>query len=141
MTERVVSQSGKTVEVATLADVSGEAADIPVATSTSTGVVKGGGNVVVSTDGSMSVTQVATGNTLGLVKIGSGIGITSTGEISTAAATTTTNGGVKVGAAVTNVGTQSFTDIAGAQTSVNAVATQLNALLAALRTSGVIPNS
>lgn len=141
MTERVLSQSGKSVMVATLDDVNGEAATIPVATATSTGVVKVGTNLSVASDGTISV-PVAGGSKAGVVMIGSGISYnTGSGEISVAKATTDTTGGVKQGAAVTNVGTQSFTDIAGAQTSVNTVATQLNALLAALRTAGIIPNS
>ena len=59
-------------------------------------------------------------------------------------ATTADVGGVKKSAAVTNVATQTVSgaDAAAvatsATTSVNAVGTKLNALLAALRTAGVL---
>lgn len=50
MTERVISQSGKTVEVATMDDVTGEAADIPAATTTTNGTVKQAAAVAAVTD-------------------------------------------------------------------------------------------
>lgn len=51
-------------------------------------------------------------------------------------ATTSALGVVKQSAAVANLGAQTVTDIATAQTAINAIVTKLNALLAAERTSG-----
>lgn len=51
-------------------------------------------------------------------------------------ATTSALGVVKQSAAVANLSAQTFTDIAGAQTAVNAIVAKINALLAAERTSG-----
>lgn len=52
------------------------------------------------------------------------------------AATTSVAGVVKQSAAVPNLTAQTVTDIATAQTAVNAIVTKLNALLAAQRTAG-----
>ena len=139
MTANVIGQSGNTIEVATLSDINGDISDLPVATTTTTGVVKVGSNVSVSSDGTLSVATAA-GTTPGVVSIGTGIS-NANGEISVAAASSSVVGGVKVGAHISNVGTQTFTDIAGAQTSVNTVAAQLNALILALTNSGVLASS
>lgn len=53
-----------------------------------------------------------------------------------AAATTSVAGVVKQSAAVPNLAAQTVTDIATAQTAINAIVTKLNALLAAQRTAG-----
>jgi len=53
-----------------------------------------------------------------------------------AAATTTVAGVVKQSTAVPNLTAQTVTDIATAQTAINAIVTKLNALLAAQRTAG-----
>ena len=141
MPETVIAQSGKPVEVATVEDIAGDTPSVPVATASTAGVVKVGTNLAVTSDGALSV-PLATGSKAGAIMIGSGLSYTpSTGLMSVAAAASNVTGGVKQGVAVTNVGTQSFTDVAGAQTSVNTVATQLNSLLAALRTAGVIASS
>jgi hypothetical protein len=52
------------------------------------------------------------------------------------AATTTVVGGVRKATAVADLAAQTVTDIAGAQTAVNAIVTKLNALLAAQRVAG-----
>lgn len=52
------------------------------------------------------------------------------------AATTSVNGTVKQTAAVANLAAQTVTDIATAQTAINAIVNKLNALLTAERTSG-----
>lgn len=52
------------------------------------------------------------------------------------AATTSALGVVKQSAAVANLGAQTVTDIAGAQTAITAIVNKINALLAAERTSG-----
>ena len=139
MTAKVIEQSGKTVTVATINDITGDISDLPVATTNTTGVVKVGDNLSVASDGTVSVATAA-GTTLGVVSIGTGIS-NANGEISVAAATSSVVGGVIVGSHISNVGTQTFTDIAGAQTSVNTVATQLNALILALTNSGVLASS
>lgn len=51
-------------------------------------------------------------------------------------ATTSAYGVVKQTSAVANLGAQTVTDIATAQTAINAIVAKLNALLAAERTSG-----
>ena len=51
-------------------------------------------------------------------------------------ATTSAIGAVKQTAAVANLAAQTVTDIATAQTAINAIVAKLNALLAAERTSG-----
>lgn len=51
-------------------------------------------------------------------------------------ASTSALGAVKQTAAVANLAAQTVTDIATAQTAINAIVTKLNALLAAERTSG-----
>lgn len=51
-------------------------------------------------------------------------------------ATPSTAGVVKQNAAVANLAAQTVTDIATAQTAINAIVTKLNALLAAERASG-----
>lgn len=51
-------------------------------------------------------------------------------------ATTTLSGKVKKAAAVPNLAAQTVTDIATAQTAINAIVTKLNALLSAQRTAG-----
>ena len=141
MPETVVGQSGKPVSVATVEDISRDAPSVPVATTSTAGIVKVGDRLSVAADGTLS-SPIATGAVPGMVMIGSGFScVPSSGMINVAAAASNVTGGVKQGVAVTNVGTQSFTDIAGAQTSVNTVAAQLNALLAALRTAGVIASS
>lgn len=141
MPETVIGQSGKPVSVATVADIVGDTPSVPVATTSTAGIVKVGSRLSVASDGTLSA-PIASGAAPGMVMIGSGFSyVPSTGAINVAAAASNVTGGVKQGVAVTNVGTQSFTDIAGAQTSVNTVASQLNALLAALRTAGVIASS
>ena len=141
MPETVIGQSGKPVSVATVADIAGDTPSVPVATTSTAGIVKVGDRLSVAADGTLS-SPLATGAVPGMVMIGSGFSyVPSSGMINVAAAASNVTGGVKQGVAVTNVGTQSFTDIAGAQTSVNTVAAQLNALLAALRTAGVIASS
>ena len=126
MTERVLSQSGKSVMVATLDDVNGEAATIPVATTTSTGVVKVGTNLAVASDGTISV-PVAGGSKAGVVMIGSGISYnTGSGEISVAKATSDTTAGVKQGVAVANAAGDTVT------------AAEFLALLTSLRNAGII---
>lgn len=139
MTANVVGQSGKNVVVATLSDVNGEASDIPIATTSSTGVVKGGGNVSVASDGTMSVV-VAAGTKAGVVSIGTGIAVAS-GEISVAAATMTVKGGVLLGAPVADVETIAVTDIQSAQDAIAAMGTTLSELQQVLRASGVIASS
>ncbi|AFC85905.1 head fiber protein [Frateuria aurantia] len=57
------------------------------------------------------------------------------------AATSSALGGVKEGAYVANAGESTATDVAGAVTSINAVATQLNALIASLQASGALAAS
>lgn len=52
------------------------------------------------------------------------------------AATTSVAGTVKQSAAVANLAAQTVTDIATAQTAINAIVAKLNALLAAERTAG-----
>ena len=52
------------------------------------------------------------------------------------AASTTVVGGVKKATAVADLGAQTVTDIATAQTAITAIVTKLNALLAASRTAG-----
>ena len=141
MPQVVVGQSGKPVEVATVSDITSDTPSVPVATSSTAGIVKVGTNLSVTDDGTLSV-PLATGAKAGAIMIGSGLAYSpSTGLMSVASAASNVTGGVKQGVAVTNVGTQSFTDVAGAQTSVNTVAAQLNALLAALRAAGVIASS
>lgn len=67
MTVRVYEVSGKLVEVATMEDVDGEAGDVPVATATTVGTVKGGGNVAIASDGTMTA-SAATAAVNGSVK-------------------------------------------------------------------------
>lgn len=54
------------------------------------------------------------------------------------AATLTVLGGVKKGAAVVDIPAQTVTDIAGAQTAINALVAKINALLASERAAGQI---
>ena len=61
MTERVIGQSGKTVVVATLADVSGSAYVLPAANTTTIGGVKQAAtvaNCTVAADGTSAGTQL-----------------------------------------------------------------------------------
>lgn len=61
MTERVIGQSGKTVEVATLDDISGDAYELPPANPTTIGGVKQAAtvaNCTVATDGTSAGTQL-----------------------------------------------------------------------------------
>lgn len=61
MTARVIGQSGKSVEVATLADVDGEAYTLPAATTTALGGVKKAAtvaNCTVAADGTSAGTQL-----------------------------------------------------------------------------------
>lgn len=139
MTANVIGQSGNTIEVATLSDINGDISDLPLATSSTTGVVKIGKNLTVDTDGTIAVPE-ASPSTQGAIAIGTGLSISS-GAISVMACANGFVGGVLLGDHVSNVGTQTFTDIAVAQTSVNTVATQLNALILALTNSGVLASS
>lgn len=56
-------------------------------------------------------------------------------------ATSSALGGVKQGAAVANIGTQTATDFPTSQTAINNVAAKLNDTLAQLRAAGVIAQS
>ena len=68
----VVGQSGKTVEVASMADVSGESQDLPVATATTAGTVIVGSNLAVDANGTISI-PAASPSVFGVVKTGSNI--------------------------------------------------------------------
>ena len=135
MTARVYAESGKLVEVATPDDISGDISNIPVATTTTTGVVKVGSNLSVSSDGTLS-SPAATATTYGSVKVGSGISFDSYGAMTVPsytlpAATTTTLGGVKQSAAVAD---STATDVA-------TLLANYNSLLAALRAAGILASS
>mgnify|MGYP003181646590 CR=1 FL=1 len=61
MPKRVIAQSGATVEVATMADVSGDAYELPPATPTTLGGVKKAAtvaNCTVAADGTSAGTQL-----------------------------------------------------------------------------------
>lgn len=60
------------------------------------------------------------------------------GESSLPAATTSTIGGVKKAANITDVPAQTVTTIEQAQTSITALTAKINALLAAQRTAGMM---
>ena len=164
MTANVVGQSGKTVEVATLADVSGEAQDIPVATSSTAGVVKVGTNISVASDGTISippalpssygVVQIGSrltggGNgvinvplanraTAGVVKVGLTMSFGTDGTIDVYAAKTSALGAVFKAAQVADVSTTTVTDINSAATAIAQIGTTLSELMQSLRAAGIL---
>ena len=129
MPQVVVGQSGKPVEVATVSDITSDTPSVPVATSSTAGIVKVGTNLSVTDDGTLSV-PLATGAKAGAIMIGSGLAYSpSTGLMSVASAASNVTGGVKQGVAVAS---------AAGDTPTKA---EFDALLTSLRNSGVLASS
>ena len=155
MTERVVAISGKTVEVS----APGSGGDVPVATTSTTGVVSIGGNLTVDTAGKLSVLYGSPSH-LGVVKIGSRLTGGSDGTVNVPLANRATAGVMKAGAdldfgtdgtinpyaatisrpgimkqamPVADVATIEVTDIASAQAAIAAMGTTLAELMQAMR--------
>ena len=129
MPETVIGQSGKPVSVATVADIAGDTPSVPVATTSTAGIVKVGDRLSVAADGTLS-SPLATGAVPGMVMIGSGFSyVPSSGMINVAAAASNVTGGVKQGIAVADAAGDAPTKA------------EFDALLASLRTSGVLASS
>ena len=149
----VVGQSGKTVEVASMADVSGEVQDVPVATVSTAGTVIVGSNLSVSSNGTISI-PAASPSVFGVVKTGSNIRSTD-GTLSVPTASKATAGVVKAGANMSFAqdGTINPYSVsannAGIVSQISAIADltaaptmdDFNNLLAGLRSSGILASS
>lgn len=109
MTAKVVGQSGKAVEVATLDDIA-SGTELPVASSTVLGGVTVGTNIKVDSNGNISI-PVADYESLGLVTKGAPVDDTQTIEV---------------------------TDINSAATAIAAIGTTLTQLQNSLRDVGII---
>lgn len=156
MTERVVAISGKTVEVSAPGSGGG---DVPVATTSTTGVVSIGDNLTVDATGKVSV-PYGTPSRLGVVQIGSRLTGGSDGTVNVPLANRATAGVMKAGAdldfgtdgtinpyaastsrpgimkqamPVADVATIEVTDIASAQAAIAAMGTTLAELMQAMR--------
>ena len=112
MTIKVVGQSGKSVEVATLSDIP-NGTDLPVASST----------------------------VLGAVSVGTNITVDSSGKISIPSAAYEVRGLVTQGAPVADTGVVAVTDIQTAQDAISAMGTTLTELQNSLRNAGIIGKS
>lgn len=109
MTAKVVGQSGKTVEVATLDDIA-SGADLPVASSTVLGAVKVGTNITVDGDGNISIPN----------------------------AVYEVRGLVTQGAPVADTQVYTVSDIDSAALAIAAIGTTLTELQNSLRNAGII---
>lgn len=157
MTERVVSVSGKTVEVA----ASGGAGDVPAATTTAPGIVQIGDNIYVLagvisvpygtpsrlgvlkigsrlTGGSDGTVNVPVGNraTAGVVKVGLTLSFSPDGTIDVYEASQDSPGIMKQAMPVPDVETIAVTDIESAQAAIAAMGTTLSQLMQSMRNSG-----
>lgn len=150
MTANVVGQSGKTVTVATMADVNGETPSIPVATTSTAGTVIIGDNLTVDSSGKVSQ-GVATPSAFGVVKVGGRLTVSS-GTINVPTANRATAGVVKVdttlsfaqdgtiGAYSASLTTKGVVNMIPLIADLTAAPTQqdFNNLLAALKTAGIM---
>lgn len=159
MTERVVSVSGKTVEVAS----SNGGSDVPLASDSVPGIVQIGENIYVlagvisvpygtpsrlgvlkvgsrltgGSDGTINV-PVANRATAGVVKVGATMSFGMDGLIDVYAASLQTAGVVKQAVPIADVQTIQVTDIASAQTAIAAMGTTLTEFMQAMRDSGAM---
>lgn len=165
MTERVVSISGKTVTVASPGE--SPSGDVPLATTSTSGVVIVGDNLTIDSSGVLAVpygtpsrlgalkigsrltggsdgtvnVPLANRATAGVVKAGADLDFGTDGTINPYAATTTRPGIIKQAMPVADVATIEVTDIASAQEAIAAMGATLAELMQALRNSNALAAS
>lgn len=131
-----------------IADALAGGADLPVATETTTGVVKVGSGLSVAVDGTLTATatapDLATVSTPGVVKVGSGLSLDVDGTISVppvAVASATVAGVVKVGAGLTMSAGVMSVDSSGINGVVQLDQVGMPSGVASLGSDGRIPSS
>ena len=130
-TKNYTEQGGETTHIGgKLVFESGAEVDnlpLPAATASKLGAVKVGSGLDVTSAGEISVAP-ASAEGLGGVKVGAGLSVNGAGVLSAAAATTEAAGAVKMAA---NQAASTAADVAG-------VVADLNTLIAALKTAGIM---
>lgn len=149
----VVGQSGKTVQAASMDDVSGEAKDVPVATKSTAGTVIVGTNLSVDGSGTLSV-PVGSPSVQGVLSVGNRL-TSSGGVVNVPVGNRATAGVVKAGANMSFSGDGTINPYsvsattAGIVTQIPAISNltaaptmdDFNNLLAGLRSSGILASS